>query len=510
MNKEIMVEVNEKRLALPDNSRISDALAAAGFNHVTGTIMGIVMGREEAQKEVATEFRIITSKGELRIELTDNGLKQAWLEAYGRFAKAPVRWGTGQALAFGPIVSGLAAGKSETDYSRWDVIFGTGGYDPKNTYLILAKADHRSDYGVKNGGRFARIISGKNVLNALGNDDYIERIEPVIKLEKFTNKIMTTDTSLPVEDGMEIYTFAEVELIPKAKDGAELFYAAVKDGSFKVDFTASSFASTDTMLGEICPYENLAPRSEGTISIRTDGSGRGRIYISRRDMTSNIYHSIVGRVTRGLELIKIASAGQKVAIRTVPGRLSMLGYGMKTAGEMLTSAGIKYEFTGYQGEDAIVVEQSPKTTMEITSGGSVTLKCIPANDIVEIKLYYDMAPQSAEFFLRATGLKEHAIGSLSTFFKFEDTLLFKGKPVAIGELIPENKPSEGSAVPGGEIGLTNTAAKHAGMIGVRFRESAKFGPTAEKYSSTNILGRVIDMEKMRKVKEKDMVYFKEV
>lgn len=510
MSGQIVVEVNENKLVLPENSRISDALAASGIQYLPGTIIGIVLGREEAQKEVATEYRILTSRGELRIELTSNLLKPAWLDTYSRLIGSRIKWSTSQAIAFGPVASGVQAGKGESEYARWDVSFGTGGYDSKNTYLIISRADHSSDYGVKGGGTFARVISGKSVLSVIGTADRIEAIEPVIKLEKFASKIVTTDITQHLSDGMEIYTNIEVKLIPRAKDGAEHFYAAVKDGTFKVDFVASSFVSSDMMLGEACPYENLGARSEGSVSVRTDGSGRGRVYISKSDMTSNVYHSIIGNVIRGLELVRMASPGQRIAVKVLPKRLSVLGYSLGKAVEFLTKAGIRYELTGYTGDDAVIVEQSPQTTMEIAESGSVKLMGIRRQDLVEIKLYDDLAPRSTEYFRRATGLKEYSVGSLSTFFRYEDTLLFKGKPIVISELIPENKPEDGSTVKAAEIGLTNMSAKHAGLIGVRFSDSSKFGPTGEKYSGTNIVGRIMDIGKLRKTREKDMVYFIEV
>jgi UPF0288 family protein (methanogenesis marker protein 3) len=54
------------------------------------------------------------------------------------------------------------------------------------------------------------------------------------------------------------------------------------------------------------------------------------------------------------------------------------------------------------------------------------------------------------------------------------------------------------------------ASKHIGMIGVRSADNNKFGPTGEKFESTNIVGRVKDINKLKDMKEKDMVYFIEV
>jgi len=507
---DISVQVNEKKVRLPPGSTISDALEAAGYEHRENTVIGIVAGREETRKEVATEFRVFTTKGELTVELTGDAARSVWLESYGRLAGAVARWATGHAIAFGPIISGVQAGKGEHEYSRWDVSLGTGGYDAKNTYLIISKAGHSSDYGVRGGGLLGRVVSGRSVLASLENGDMIKSIEPVIRLESFANKLVTSDLSTKLEDGMEVYTRATVELLPKAKDGAEHFYAAVKKSSFKVDFAASSFISTDAMLGELCPYENLAARSEGTVSVRTGGKGRGRIYISKQDMTSNVYHSIVGRVVHGLELVRMASPGQLIDIKTAPVRLSMLGYGFEEAERILGAASIKFQKAGYQGEDAVIVDQSPRTTMEIVSSGNVVLTAVPRSNLIEILLYDAEAPNTSDYFRKASGLKEHHVGSLPVYFKYEETMLFKGKPVAVGNLTPENKPPEGTAIKAGEIGLTNMASKHEGLIGVRFCDSDKFGPTGEKYVATNIAGRIVNLEKLRKLKEKDMVYFIEV
>lgn len=509
MSGVFVVDVNGKKVPVKQGGTLADALAAAGVSHQPGTVIGIISGKEEARKEVATEFRVLTTKGEIRLELT-GAFKQVWLDSYSQFTGSRTRWTSSQAISFGPAPTGVAAGKSESEYRRWAVSFGTGGYDAKNSYMIFIKADHSADYGVKDGGAFGRVVAGKNVLANLGQDDSITSIEPLVKLEKFANKIVTTDTSMPVEDGMEIHTILEIEMLPKAKEGAEHFYAAVKDGMFPVDFAASTFVSSDIMLGEVSPYENLAARSEGAVSIRTDGNGKGRIYISRADMTSSIYHSIVGHVTSGIELVKMVSPGQRIGITTIPDRLSVIGMDVKVAESFLTQRGIKYENAGYQGDDAVVVDQSPRTTMEIVSSGNVKITSIPRQNLVEIRMYESSAPQSVEYFRRATGLKEQHVGALNVYFKYEDTLLFKGKTVHVGELIPENKPDDGSTVAAGEIGMTNMAAKYIGMVGVRFGPSSKFGPTGEKYAATNIIGKVLDPEKLKKAKDKETVYFREV
>ena len=47
-------------------------------------------------------------------------------------------------------------------------------------------------------------------------------------------------------------------------------------------------------------------------------------------------------------------------------------------------------------------------------------------------------------------------------------------------------------------------------MGVRLSASREFGPTSEPFEGTNIIGRVIDTDKLKAVKERQMVYIREV
>jgi UPF0288 family protein (methanogenesis marker protein 3) len=47
-------------------------------------------------------------------------------------------------------------------------------------------------------------------------------------------------------------------------------------------------------------------------------------------------------------------------------------------------------------------------------------------------------------------------------------------------------------------------------VGVRLSANKEFGPTSEPFDGTNILGRVIDTEKLKNLKEKENVYIREV
>jgi UPF0288 family protein (methanogenesis marker protein 3) len=58
--------------------------------------------------------------------------------------------------------------------------------------------------------------------------------------------------------------------------------------------------------------------------------------------------------------------------------------------------------------------------------------------------------------------------------------------------------------------MTNDSRKGSGLVGVRLSANKEFGPTSEPFEGTNIIGYVIDTEKLNKVKEKENVYFREV
>ena len=95
------------------------------------------------------------------------------------------------------------------------------------------------------------------------------------------------------------------------------------------------------------------------------------------------------------------------------------------------------------------------------------------------------------------------------FFKFDDVFLFK--PV---------DPKGAADRPGKYTRTTRSLrqrsasptmpAKVPGLVGVRLSANREFGPTSEPFEGTNIIGRVIDTEKLKKLKEKEKVYIREV
>ncbi|MCG2728398.1 MAG: methanogenesis marker 3 protein, partial [Candidatus Methanoperedenaceae archaeon] len=165
---------------------------------------------------------------------------------------------------------------------------------------------------------------------------------------------------------------------------------------------------------------------------------------------------------------------------------------------------------GYTGDGAIIVEQSPDTTIEIREAGVVTGLGVSSDKIINVRFYDNLAPITLDFFRHSLRLKDRPLGPLPVVYTYENTYLFwseKGAE-AYKEINPENVPK--TKVKAGEIGVTNQAAKRYGMVGVRLTDDEKYGPTGEKFECTNIIGKVIEPERLKGLKVGDIIYIKEV
>ncbi len=503
----LSIEINGKKLEIKEGSSLKDAIELAKAFYIPGATVGII--KTGAQKEQATsEYKIITNKGEFRIELS--GDSTLWNKFNHSFLDKNAHWETANSIAFGPVETDIIPQRIEQKYNRFDVFFGTGGYDAKNTYLMFAKNKHISDYGSPKDAVFAKIISGKNIITNLKQGDTILKIEPVIQWETLLDKISTSDMNVKLEDGMKIFTYFKVDLVNESPEGAEHFLALIRKKLFIVDTFSHSFISDDALKGEGCQYEHWDARSEGAVAVRTDGLGNGRVYIYKEDRTSSAVHSVVGHVSAGIELIKTADAGSKLCVLSNPERVMILGMSFKDAEKMLAERGLKLEKSGYTGEDAIIVEQDPDTTIEIISAGVVTGLGVSSDKIINVSFYDDLAPITLDFFRHSLRLKDRPLGPLPVVYTYENTYLFKSEKEAEAykEINPENVPR--TKVKAGEIGVTNQAARRYGMVGVRLTDDEKYGPTGEKFECTNIIGKVIEPERLKGIKVGDIIYIREV
>jgi putative methanogenesis marker protein 3 len=508
----LKVFVDGAEISLNDGAILKDALDAGGVAPPPeGAIIGIVKGREEEAKET-NSYWLNTTKGKLRIELLDTGIQEAWHKAVDQISGLKARWSDGAAVAFGPVSTRIAPTRREHEYDRWEVVFGASGFEADKAQIVFARKRHSAAYGApaENRGVFASVVGGKDLLDSFDMGDQILDAEPIVEWAALSDKMATQDLSLPLADGMEIYTRIEVDLIEKAHEGSEFFLAATRDGVFAVDGISSSYASSNVLMGERIEFENREPRAEGAVTIRAQGRGLGRIFIYKADRTSIPSHSVVGMVTSGMDLVKLAEPGTKLATKVRPERIMLMGLSLNEAEKMADERGIGFDVEGYTGDDAVVVEQRPVTTMQIIKEGQVVVTTIPADRMVAIELYDDLAPKSLDYFRHVVGLKEKPVGPLPVYFVYENTVLFKPVIAATSykEILPENKPTD--IVKAGEIGVTNQAAKNAGLVGVKLEDDSKYGPSGEKFLATNIVGRILDLEKLRDVEEEETVYVLEV
>ncbi|KKH48424.1 methanogenesis marker 3 protein [Methanosarcina sp. 1.H.A.2.2] len=507
-SNEISVEVNGQKYTLPAGSTLGDALKVSRAPYIAGTAVGILKKAAEKRTENVTEYAIKTPRGELRIELKDpeSSSGKLWAEHYKEYEGKTIHWASPEALAFGPFEADIKPLRETGSFEAFDVVFGAGGFDSRNTHLILSRKRHAAEYGSPEDGVFATVVTGRNLIFRLSREDSILSIEPIIEWEQLAEKTCTTDLSTLLENNDSVFTYFEVELSRNSPKGAEHFYALTREGTLNVDVITSSFLSDDSLKEEPVPYENFDPRREGAISVRTVGYGAGRIYISREERPSSLVHSVVGQVTKGLELIKLAEKGQKLSVESLPPQIVLLGHSFEEVEPVLSSIGVELVRDGYTGKDAVIVRQDPPTTLEILGEAKVTAYAVSREKLIEVELYPEIAPKSVDFFRHSLELKTKTVGKLPVYMVYENTYLFKTEKevVKYKEILPENTPS--GRVLAGEIGITNQAAKRMGTIGARLVDDDLFGPTGEKFSSTNIIGRIVEPERLKGIEEGDAIY----
>ncbi|MDD1659680.1 MAG: methanogenesis marker 3 protein [Methanomicrobiales archaeon] len=499
-----------RRRQVPSGTRLSEILEAHD------PCCSIAVVRPAAAQATQTRTILVaTTRGEVVIELSASpGIT---LDIAGLATPLPLHWADRYAAAFGPFPLEFTPSRTPRPYSRGDVLVGCGGYDPRHSYLIFSRIRHLADHGaVGEGGVVGRVVSGGGVIDRWMAGDRIERIERVISWEDRTTAFTTTDpSSLPLEDGMQVVTRVAVVAQGYTPEKVDTSLAAtvehlllvVQRGHFHVHRAASTHIRDESLSGSDLPTEEKQFRGEGTVTVRSEGPGRGDVYIYRTDLPGTPAHSVAGQVVHGIELVKLAKAGEILCISVSPPRLDLIGM---TAEKAVKVAGERGLTTALDTQDLsrLVVDQDPGTTMEALAKRSVTLSTAPEGKVIGIRLDDDRAPASCEIFRQVTGLKVHALGRMPLFFRFEDVLLFR-PPLRQGrKILPENTP-EGE-VPAYALGMTNDSRKGAGAVGIRSSPHREFGPTSEPFEGTNILGVVVDTGKLGALKEKEMIYVREV
>ncbi|MBQ3719198.1 MAG: methanogenesis marker 3 protein [Methanomicrobium sp.] len=489
--------------------------------------------KETHSEESSTQnIRLFTSAGEMVIELTQRGSE---LFAAGFFGvvgnngnagtQLKVKWSDRQTVAFGDFKSEIVPGKKTRTYQPYEVILGCGGYDPDSSYLIFSKIKHNADHGAdESGGVIGVVVSGRKTVSKWNAGDTITGAERIVSKTDTSNSFVTADRSTPLEDGMSIVTYVGINargydadsdsVSIEASESVEHMLIALKKNEFSVSLSASGFITDQSMKGGIVPQEVRDTRLSGTVTVRTKGKQSGSVYIYTKDIPGSSNHTVTGRVIHGLELVKLANKGCVFKVETVPPQIDLRGMALDDALKTAESHGIKVTAdtdltaTADLLSKRVVIEQMPPNTIEVISEGKVDLKTVELSHVIGIKLDDVNAPRTCGIFREVTGLKWYDIGKMPLIFKFEDVTLFDPKVSQKITINIENTPKD--EVEAFTLAMTNDSRKSAGLVGVRSVASKDFGPTSEPFEATNIIGRVIETEKIASLKEGDTVYIREV
>lgn len=509
----MQVKINDVEVDLSDDSTVEDAIKLTNAPYVSGTPIALIEGRSELEKQI-TKYKIETTGGSLIIELVDNNesLTKFWKNNYKKFIGKAIRWTTSQEVAMGAITSDLEPTNDEYLYNKWDVIISLSGFSNEATHIIFSKSKHQAIYGVpnENKGVFATIVGGKRNISKLKNTDEVLNIEPVIERKSVINTASVTDLSTKLKEGNELFTYMEVEANLDAPMSFEHFLKIIEDGTFYVDYESESFIGNYALKGLEKDSEVIEKRKRGSVTLRNQGDGVGRVYIYREDRVGVPSHNIIGYVSRGIQLLDTVNEHEKITIKTNPEKISTIALTQQEADTYLKQLGIEHERDGLTDDDAVIVAQDPLYTVNVHKENKIKTLGVPKEDFVEIKLYPQESPNSVWYFRKISGLLDGDVGKLrvNMAIKEMDILMFKSVNSEAKGLIPEKTPND--KVDAWDICVSNTACKHVGNIGIRFIDNSEFGPTGESFSSTNIIGKVVaGFDNLKAFKEGDTVYVKE-
>ena len=510
----MLIKINGEEIDVADASTIQDVIDETNAPYTPGSVICLIKGKKELEKNIS-KYKIKTNQGSIIIQLDESEeakpLVDVWKDQYEDFIDLDIRWSTPTEVAIGPIVTDLEPTPDEFKYYEGDVVLSLSSFSNESTHLILLKENTTNVYSVPpyNKGIFARIIGGKKTLEKLTDDDRVIGIEPIIERSTTTDSDSVSDLSTVLEEGNELYTYISFEIDEDSPVCVEHLFSLVKDGRIKVSYDSESFIGFYNLAGIDKPKEHTTLRNRGTITVRNTGVGVGKLFIYRENRVLTPNHTTVGKIIKGMEIIDIAKENDFITVKAEQQRLMLLNKTQSEATEMLSAAGIEHIIDGIIDDDAIVVEQIPKHTIDILKEGSVITKSVKKEDICTIK-FVENAPRSVRYFKFLSGLLENPVGQIKVHFAVPGMhiVIFEGDNKLAKGLIPENNPVE--KVIRGQIGITNMASKSAGLIGIRFEDNSEFGPTAESFEATNIIGDITsDYDRIENLKEGVVVYVTE-
>jgi ABC-type multidrug transport system ATPase subunit len=211
------IHLDGRHVEAPAGSRLGDLLPGWDFRCSVAVVRpALEEGAAESQ-----EVRFVTSAGEMVVEMAEAAFA-ARLFSPGLAERLRLHWQDRYAAAFGPFESGVRPARTPGRYERGDVILGCGGYDPTKSYLIFSRMHHTADYGgPADGGVIGRVITGRGLLDRLGEGDRVPGIERVLRRADRSHAVITRDAAFPLEDGMQVVSYVETEVQGTGGDGID-------------------------------------------------------------------------------------------------------------------------------------------------------------------------------------------------------------------------------------------------------------------------------------------------
>ncbi len=476
------IKIDGNEIEIEKGLKLRDIIKSDGF-------ISVVKRKIDFESIITNLYEIITNKGKMIIIWENNKTLNKWREIYKNFENCNVRWASIDAIAFGPTYTNFKPVIKDVELKKYDVTISLSGMSNEESHLIFSKRNHSGLYFPPNEGDImGRVVYGRHLLDILKIGDKIEKISPVIEKKVKSGYLIKVDDKYELNEDDEVLTRIDILFDYNSPISSEHVYNSLING-FIVTRKTSKFIAYDKKLFDL-KKEKIGIREKGIVSVRNSGDNIGAIYIYTQKAPISNEHNIVGKVLRGLEIAEVASEGDKIRVLLKPERLDLLGKTQKEASILLEKLNIKHIREGSKDDDSIIVECNPLTTIEIYQKGEVVCKGLEKEKILKIRLYRDKAPNSVKYFEKITGIELKKVGVLNLFFKTKDVVLFKGIEELGRSLLPENMPKD--IVNPGTIGITNSVKRFAGMIGIRLTKSNKFGPTAEDFNGTNIIGEVIE------------------
>ena len=492
-NKIIRVLVNGSPIDVRKGMQLGAVLSEANAFYEPGSTIAIGH-RTKSLEPTSTKYQLITNRGSIVLEISRRNRQANAVLAKLAYALPSIQLSDANSLSIGPFDLQSKGTYKEFELDEGEIFLDASGMDAHRACLVLCKKRHRAYYSLVTSKPVGRIVAGKKTLLELTAKDKILGLSPFhipdAALELSFQGTSDLQTMID-EEGTIVHSCVEVRLLDTSPDCADLFLHSIRGKSLMARMATGSFLSTDGLSGIQIIERNPTERGRGSISIRNEGKGQGQFYFFKRNRTKSASHTVIGEITKGMELVDFARERDLISIRANCQPIGTAGMTQIEAGNYLASLGITQLRDGSTSDQSVVVGQNPSTTLEILKRGSVETTGLDKDLIVRIRLDEDRAPNSIRYFRAATGLMFAPIGSLQIEYAYSQivgAVLAKGNSsrVTCPTLHPENTPT--SAVAQGEIGITNSVKERMGTIGVRIDRSREFGPTCEALEGTNIIG----------------------